>query len=134
MFSDAEIKKHEQHNRVTYAIFGAVILFGEVITVSDDQSPAPHVHLPTYSQIVVLIKVLMDSSCLQEKDRLMKGKSGVQKTQALKVFTHSKAISSTTLPGFGNLGAGIYPHLATAALVSSSTDVGSGPVFQLIPE
>lgn len=53
----------------TYAIFETVVVFGEVITVSDDHSPAPHIHLPTHSQIAVLIELLMDSSCLQDRQR-----------------------------------------------------------------
>lgn len=53
---------------ITYAIFGAVIVFGEVITVSNNHFPAPHIHLPTEHQITVLIKLLMDSSCLQETE------------------------------------------------------------------
>lgn len=51
----------------TSAISETVVFFGEVITVSDDHSPAPHIYLPTHSQITILIKLLMDSSCLQEK-------------------------------------------------------------------
>lgn len=53
----------------TYAIFETIVVFGEVITVSDDHSPAPHIHLPTHSQIAVLIELLMDSSCLQDRQR-----------------------------------------------------------------
>lgn len=58
---------------VTYAVFGAVVFFGEVIAISDEDSSAKHIHLPTYGQITVLIKLLMDSSCLQEKERRKRG-------------------------------------------------------------
>lgn len=54
---------------VTYAVFGAVVVFGEVVTVGDDHSPAPHIQLPAHNQITVLIEVMVDSSCLQERER-----------------------------------------------------------------
>ena len=63
---------------VTYAIFGAVVVFGELITVRDKHSPAPHIHLLTEHQITVLIKLLMHSSCLQLQKR--EGKTTSEKT------------------------------------------------------
>lgn len=46
-------------------------MFGEVITVSEDYSPAPHIHFPTYDQITVLVEFLVDSSGLQVRVEIM---------------------------------------------------------------
>lgn len=58
----------------TSAISETVVFFGEVITVGDDHSPAPHIYLPTHSQITILIKLHMDSSSLQDRERRRDGR------------------------------------------------------------
>lgn len=50
---------------LTNAIFGMIVLFGEVVAVTNHHSPAPDVNEPSYDQVTIFVELLMYSTSLR---------------------------------------------------------------------
>lgn len=49
---------------LTDAVFGTIVLFGEVVAITNHQSPAPDINDPSYGQVAIFVELLMYSTSL----------------------------------------------------------------------